>query len=61
MLTTTQAAAELGITPSRLRVLIRSKRIPAQETMSGYRIDPRDLKAIAERPTGRPRKAVANV
>ncbi len=58
MLTTTQAAAELGITPTRLRAFIRADRLKAYPNPHGTArlIKPRDLDALRNLPTGRPRK-----
>ncbi len=53
-LTTEQAAARLGVTPSRVRVLIRSGRLPAQKFGRAHVINEADLKLVAERPVGRP-------
>jgi len=60
MLTTSQAAAELGITTGRMRVLIRSGRVQATRTFDGYQIERAALKAIAVRTNGRPRKHTDN-
>jgi excisionase family DNA binding protein len=53
-LTTEQAAERLGVTPSRVRVLIRSGRLPAQRFGRSHVINEADLKLVAERKTGRP-------
>ena len=53
-LTTEQAAARLGVTPSRVRVLIRNGRLPAQKFGRAHVINEADLKLVAERPVGRP-------
>jgi len=53
-LTTDQAAERLGITPSRVRVLIRSGRLPAQKFGRAHVINESDLKLVADRPVGRP-------
>ncbi len=56
MLTTEQAAEQLGITPARVRVLIREGRLPAQNFGRAYMISEVDLKLIENRKPGRPRK-----
>ncbi len=53
-LTTDQAAARLGITPSRVRVLIRSGRLPAQKFGRAHVISEPDLKLVLDRKIGRP-------
>ena len=57
MLTTEQAAERLGITPARVRVLIREGRLPAQNFGHAHMINEDDLKLVADRKPGRPRKA----
>jgi excisionase family DNA binding protein len=54
-LTTDQVAERLGITPSRVRVLIRSGRLPAQRFGRAHVINESDLSLVAERKVGRPR------
>lgn len=56
MLTTEQAAERLGITPARVRVLIREGRLPAQSFGRAHMIREEDLKLVADRKPGRPRK-----
>lgn len=58
-LTTEQAAERLGVTASRVRVLIRGGRLPAQKFGRDYLIKEKDLKLVADRKPGRPRKAKA--
>jgi len=53
-LTTEQAAVRLGITASRVRVLIRSGRLPAQKFGRAHVISETDLRLVAERKPGRP-------
>jgi excisionase family DNA binding protein len=53
-LTTEQAAERLGITPSRVRVLIRAGRLPAQRFGRAHIINESDLKMVADRKVGRP-------
>ena len=57
MLTTEQAAEWLGVTPARVRVLIREGRLPAQNFGRAYMISEVDLKLVADRKPGRPRKS----
>jgi len=57
LLTTTEAAARLGLSTDRVRVLIRSGRLPAQLVGRDYLIKTADLQAVAERKPGRPKKA----
>lgn len=54
LLTTAQAAAQLGITPNRLRVLIRKKRLPAVRFGRDWQIREADLRLVADRKAGRP-------
>lgn len=56
MLTTEQAADRLGITPARVRVLIREGRLPAQSFGRAHMIDEGDLKLVEDRKPGRPPK-----
>lgn len=57
MLTTEQAADRLGVTPARVRVLIREGRLPAQSFGRAHMISEADLKLVEDRKPGRPRKA----
>lgn len=56
MLTTAKAAAELGVTPQRVRALIASGRLKATKEGRDWLIDPPDLEAVRIRKAGRPRK-----
>jgi excisionase family DNA binding protein len=56
MLTTEQASERLGVTPARVRVLIREGRLPAQSFGRAHMINEDDLKLVADRKPGRPRK-----
>jgi excisionase family DNA binding protein len=58
-LTTDQAASLLGVTPSRVRVLIRNGRLPAQKFGRAHVINENDLKLVADRPVGRPKATQA--
>ena len=54
MLTIADAAARLGIDPSRVRRLIREGRIPARRFGRAWVIAEADLNAYQPRPQGRP-------
>jgi excisionase family DNA binding protein len=56
LLTTAQVAERLGVHRTRVNVLIREGRLPAQQFGRAYLIDEKDLALIAERPVGRPAK-----
>ena len=56
-LTTAQAAAELGVSPSRVLKLIEAGRLPAQKFGHAYLIQKKDLAKVRVRKTGRPKKA----
>lgn len=54
---TTEASQRLGVTPNRVRALIKAGRLPAQKLGRDYFIDPNDLKLVRNRKPGRPRLA----
>jgi excisionase family DNA binding protein len=54
MLTITDAAARLGIDPSRVRLLVRQGRIPASRFGRAWMIAEADLLAYQPRPQGKP-------
>lgn len=56
-LTTTEAAAELGVSRARVRQLILGGRLKAQKIGRDWAIASEDLATVRERKTGRPRKA----
>jgi excisionase family DNA binding protein len=56
LISTTEAAARLGIHQTRVQVLIREGRLPAQKVGRAYVINDHDLKLVADRRTGRPPK-----
>ncbi|MGI8542158.1 MAG: helix-turn-helix domain-containing protein [Aridibacter sp.] len=56
LLSTNQAAEILGVTPIRVRALIRDKRLPAQKIGRDYVIKESDLKLVKVRKPGRPPK-----
>ncbi len=51
-----QAAKILGIDGSRVRVLIREGRLPAQKIGGAWIIFEKDLKKVKDRKPGRPKK-----
>ncbi|HKG58369.1 MAG TPA: helix-turn-helix domain-containing protein [Pyrinomonadaceae bacterium] len=57
IITTTEAARRLGVTPNRVRALIEAKRLKAFKYGREWLIDPKDLDAVKVRKVGRPRKA----
>jgi excisionase family DNA binding protein len=54
VLTALEAAAELGVSRSRIFALIRSGRLAAERIGTQYVIKPRDLEKVRERKPGRP-------
>ena len=56
LITTEQAAESLGVTPARIRVLIREGRLPAKRFGRAHMIDENDLIHVADRKPGRPPK-----
>ncbi len=56
MLTTSQAADSLGVTPQRVRALIVAGRLKAVKVGRDWLIEPPDLEAVKVRKAGRPRK-----
>jgi excisionase family DNA binding protein len=54
MLTIADAAARLGIDPSRVRLLVRQGRIPARKFGRAWMISKADLDAYHPRPQGKP-------
>jgi excisionase family DNA binding protein len=57
LLTTKDAAARLGVTVTRVQQLILAGRLPAEKMGRDYVIKEDDLKLVADRKPGRPRKA----
>ena len=57
IITTTEAAKRLGVTPTRVRALIEAKRLKAFKYGREWLIDPKDLDTVKVRKVGRPRKA----
>jgi len=56
LLTTTQAAAELGITVRRVQALIKAGKLVAVKTGRDWLISPVALNAVRVRKSGRPIK-----
>jgi excisionase family DNA binding protein len=54
LLSTSEAAKKLGITPARVQQLIWAKKLPAQQVGRGYVINEADLKLVEDRKPGRP-------
>ena len=52
---TTEAARRLGVSDTRVRALIESKRLKAVKIGGAWLIDPKDLKAVKVRKVGRPK------
>ncbi len=57
-LTTEEAAQALGVTPSRVRQMIRSGQLPAKRFGKAHLILESDLEGVRERPIGRPPKSL---
>jgi excisionase family DNA binding protein len=51
-----QAAEILGVHHSRVRVLIKEKRLPAQKIGGAWIIKEKDLELVKDRKPGRPKK-----
>jgi excisionase family DNA binding protein len=56
LISTSEAADRLGVHITRVQVLIREGRLPAQKIGRTYVIDEDDLKLVEDRKPGRPRK-----
>jgi excisionase family DNA binding protein len=57
LISTTEAAKRLNVTPSRVRAMIKAKRLKAIRIGIMWLIDPKDLEGVKDRKVGRPRKA----
>jgi len=57
LISSAEAANRLGVHITRVQVLIREGRLPAQKIGRTYVVDEADLKLVADRKPGRPRKA----
>ncbi len=58
-LTTEEAARALGITPSRVRQMIRAGQLPATRFGKAHLIYEKDLALVQKRPVGRPASKVS--
>ena len=56
LLTTAQAAEKLGVHRTRVNVLIKQGRLPAQRYGRAFLVEEKDLVLVSERPVGRPHK-----
>ena len=56
LISTSEAAERLGVHITRVQVLIREGRLPAQKIGRTYVVDEDDLKLVEDRKPGRPRK-----
>ncbi|HYF48883.1 MAG TPA: helix-turn-helix domain-containing protein [Planctomycetota bacterium] len=56
LLTTEQAAERLGVSPQRVRMLIKEERLPATRLGRDWLVNEKDLKLVAVRKPGRPPK-----
>ena len=57
IISTTEAARRLNVSPSRIRAMIDSGRLKAIKVGKVWLINPKDLDAVKYRKVGRPRKA----
>ena len=57
IISTTEAARRLKVSPSRVRAMIKAKRLKAMKVGHEWLIDPKDLDDVKDRKVGRPRKA----
>jgi excisionase family DNA binding protein len=57
IISTTEAAKRLNVSPSRVRKMIEAKRLKATKVGNVWLIDPKDLDAVKDRKVGRPRKS----
>ncbi len=57
MLTVSEAAKELNLSPRRIHDFIKSERLPAEKFGSYYLIKKDDLELVRERIVGRPKKS----
>ncbi len=54
LITTTEAAARLGVIPARVRALISAKRLPAIKVGRDWLIEEKNLELVRDRKPGRP-------
>jgi excisionase family DNA binding protein len=57
LITSSEAAAKLGVTRPRVIQLIRAGRLPAKKVGMQYLIKPADLAKVRDRKPGRPKSA----
>jgi excisionase family DNA binding protein len=57
LISVTEAAKRLNVTPTRIRAMISSGRLKATKVGNVWVISPKDLEAVKDRKVGRPRKA----
>ena len=57
IISTAEAARRLNVSPSRVRAMIKAKRLKAMKVGHEWLIDPTSLDAVKDRKVGRPRKA----
>lgn len=57
LISSAEAAERLGVHITRVQVLIREGRLPAQKIGRTYVVNEDDLKLVEDRRPGRPRKA----
>lgn len=57
LLTTAEVAERLGVHRTRVNVLIKEGRLPAQQFGRAYLVNEKDLKLVENRKPGRPPKA----
>jgi excisionase family DNA binding protein len=60
LLSTTEAAARLGLSVARIQTFIWDGRLPAVKVGRSYAVDEDDLKLVGNRKTGRPSKVKAS-
>ena len=56
LLTTAQVAEQLGVHRTRVNILIKEGRLPAQKFGRAYLVQEKDLQLVSERRVGRPSK-----
>ena len=60
LLTTKQAAKDLGVNDRRVTALIRAERLPAKKVGRDWLINSKDLAKVRDRKPGRPKKSKKN-
>lgn len=59
LLTTAEVAERLGVHRTRVNVLIKEGRLPAQRYGRAFLVQEKDLQLVSDRPVGRPSKVRA--